>query len=215
MRKDKLIESVRQAILKQEPTQDSIRTLHPSVVEAEVSKAYNTALKEFYYSDINLMDGNLDAYSKRYELSVSDETYTDTSYTNVTSTRKTGRRMATLPAVPVALKKNLGLRSIKPAYGNNAFVRSSENEVDSIRTLDVFCCTNKVFYYQLGNKIYMEAGADEFDLVDNIHVKLIVPFEELEDSDNVEFPMGEQRAMQMLLELIGIRPTDNVNDDVR
>jgi hypothetical protein len=52
-------------------------------------------------------------------------------------------------------------------------------------------------------------------LVEEIYVKLLPLFEEFLDSDNIEFPKGDASAMQIVLQMMGVRSTDNVNDDVR
>lgn len=215
MIKGKLIESVRQLVLKQAPTQDSLKLVHPRVLEAEIAKAFSTALKEYYLSDINLMDGNLDAFSKKFLLDAEEEEYVDTTYTGKKKNVKTGRKVVALPATPVALKKNLGLRNVKAAYGSHQFVRSSETEIDSIRSLDVYCCANKVFYYTEGNKLYMESGISEFNLITKVHVRMIVHFDDLEDTDEVEFPLGEMAGVQQIMQLMGFRETDNTDDDVK
>lgn len=215
MIKSKLVESVRQLVLRQQPTQDSLKQVHPAVIEAELSKAYNTVVKQFYGKDINLMDAELDFYCKSYDLPVSQESYTETNMVNVSNTIYTGRRYVTLTARPIELKRNLGFRSVKPKNGSVSFIRSSETEIESIRDLDVFCCMNKVFYYLNGNKLMFETAIKEFDIIPVVTVKMLVSFDDFADTDNIEFPVGEEMAMELILRTMGFRPTDNTNDDVR
>jgi len=132
-----------------------------------------------------------------------------------TETSYTGRKYATLTATPIELKRNLGIRYVKPQYGDVSFVRSSENEVETIRDLDVFCCMKRAFYYLDELKIMIESGADEFELIERVNVSMIVSFDCFADTDEIEVPGGDNNVVQMVLQFMGIRPTDNTNDDVR
>ena len=66
MIKGKLIESIRQEILRQQPNQDSNKFAHFLTIEVEIGKAYNTMLKEFYDNDRNLENAELDFFAKNY-----------------------------------------------------------------------------------------------------------------------------------------------------
>jgi hypothetical protein len=55
----------------------------------------------------------------------------------------------------------------------------------------------------------------EHRLVEEVYIKLLPEFSEFDDSDNISFPGGDIPAMQMILQLVGFKPTDNVNDGVR
>jgi hypothetical protein len=213
--KSKLIESIRQLILKQQPTQDSLKAVHPAVIEAEISKAYNSIMKQFYDNDIRLMDAELDFFAKKYPVTLIDESYTDYNMLGEAFIVYTGKKYMTLPARPVELKRNLGIRYVKPQYGNVNFVRTSETELDTIRGLEIYCCSGNIFYYMDGNKIIFDFPIDDLKNVDRVFVKLLPLFEEFEDSDNIEVPGGEDSLSKMILQLMGYRLTDNTNDDAR
>lgn len=206
MEKGKLIESVRQEILRQQPTLDSNKQAHFLTIEVEVGKAYNTALKTFYSNDKNLENAELDFYSKTYEIAVQN------AY---------GQYYATLTVNPIELKRNLGIRSVKPKSaisnqtGDFSFIRTTETELEIIRNLEVWCCSKKAFYYLDQGKIVLAYPTPEYSLIETVKVKLLPSFADLAMTDNIEFPEGELNPTAMVLQLMGIRPTDNLNNDGR
>jgi hypothetical protein len=201
MRKDVLIASVQKLVLKQSPTQDSLKLVHPKVIEDEIAKAYRTMLTTFYMNDINLMNAELDFYSKKYTETIQVDSdkffYVD------------------LPANVIDLKNNLGLRYIKPVGGTINFIRTRENEMENIRKLPIYCCMQDAYYYLDGSKIMFDFPVPEHRMVEQVYIKLLPEFGEFDDSDNISFPAGDIPVMQMILELMGFRQTDNVNDGVR
>lgn len=201
MEKGKLIESIRQAVLRQQPTQDSNKHAHFLTIEAEVGKAYNSVLKEFYQDDKNLENAELDFYAKKYEIPVS---------------KANGVYYAALPVVPIQLKRNLGIRSVKPKSTISgkvgfSFIRTSETEIEVVKALEVYCCSKKAFYYLDGNRIVLDYPIAEYNLVSKVIVKLLPHFEDFAMTDNIEFPVGEARATDILLNQMGIRVVNNLN----
>jgi len=207
MEKGKLIESIRQEILRQQPNQDSNKFAHFLTIEVEIGKAYNSALKEFYYNDKNLDNAELDFYAKKYELTVQ---------------RLNGESFVTLPVNPIELKKDIGIRSVKPKstisnqVGDYSFIRTSDVELELIRPLEIFCCSKKAFYYKDGNRLVLIYPQIEFNIIDKVIVKLLPSFADMAMTDNIEFPMGEMNATATLLQIMGVRPVNNLNaDDAR
>lgn len=207
MQKGKLIESVRQEILRQQPVQDSNKQAHFLWIEQEIAKAYNTALKEFYNNDKNLENAELDYYSKKYECSV---VKTDGVYN------------AVLPVTPIELKRNLGIRSVKPKSvlsdrtGAVSFIRTSESELEIIRSLEIYCCNKKAFYYVDGSRIVLEYPVKEYSLIEKVIVKLLPQFGDFAMTDDITFPMGELGVTTALLNIMGIRQVNNLNaSDIR
>lgn len=201
MRKDELIASVQKLILKQGVTQDALKAVHPKVVEGEIAKAYNSMLKTFYMNDANLNNADLDYYAKKYTATVQKDS--------------DGFFYASLPAYVLELKDGLGIRSVTPKGGTYQFVRTKENSLARIRKLPVYCCLKDAYYYKDGSRVVLDFPVVEYSLVEEVYLKVLPLFSEFEDSDNIEFPQGEIPAMQMILQLMGFRPTDNINDGVR
>jgi hypothetical protein len=201
MEKGKLIESIRQAILRQQPVQDSNKHAHFLTVEAEVGKAYNSVLKEFYQDDKNLENAELDFFAKKYDCAVK---------------KLLGVYYVDLPVTPIQLKRNLGIRSVKPKSTISgqiglSFIRTSETEIEIIKDLEVWCCSKKAFYYIDGTRIVLDYPVKEYNLVEMVVVKLLPHFEDFAMTDNIEFPMGESKATEILMQMMGIRVVNNLN----
>ena len=207
MKKGKLIESIVQGILRQQPTQDSSKFAHFLTLEVEVGKAYETAVKQFFYNDKNLDNAEFDFYAKKYDINV---------------TTSGGITYATLPVSVVELKKNLGIRSVRPVsmisneQGDFSFIRTSETELEMIKSLEVYCCSKKAFYYKDGSRIILSYPINEYSLIEKVRVKLLPSFADFGMDDDINFPMGEMEATANLLQIMGIRPVNNLNaDDAR
>lgn len=202
MRKDVLVSSVRKAIMQQSSaTQDSLKFTHPRVVEDEVAKAYDELLKTFYAQSVNLINAELDFYAKKYRLSIKKDT--------------DGVSYVEMPAKPINLKSNLGLRYVRPVKGKFSFVRTNDTEIESIRNLEISKCSNHVFYYMDGKNIMLEFTTAEHELIEQVDVKLLPGFTDFDDEDEIDFPVGANTATNMILKTMGYRPTDNTNDDIK
>jgi len=207
MKKGKLIESIVQGILRQQPTQDSSKFAHFLTLEVEVGKAYDTAVKQFFYNDKNLESAELDFYAKKYDINIA---------------KSGGITYATLPVSVVELKKNLGIRSVKPVSaitneeGDFSFIRTSETELELIKNLEVYCCSKKAFFYKDGSRIVLSYPINEYSLIEKVRVKLLPSFADFGMEDNINFPMGEMEVTANILQIMGIRPVNNLNaDDAR
>jgi hypothetical protein len=207
MKKGKLIESIRQEVLRQQPNLDSNKFAHFLTIEVEVGKAYDTAVKQFFYNDKNLENAELDFYAKTYQINTSNGG---------------GLHYATLPVNVVELKKNLGIRSVKPVStisneaGEFSFIRTSETELELIKNLEVYCCSKKAFYYKDGSRIVLSYPIREYSLTEKVKVKLLPSFADFGMDDDINFPMGEMESTATLLQIMGVRPVNNLNaDDAR
>lgn len=200
MRKDELIASVQKLIVRQNPTQDSLKFAHPKVVEGEIAKAYRTLMVQYYSDDENLNNAELDFYAKKYRETIKVEN---------------GQFYIDLPVKPIDLRNGLGMRYVKPVGGYADFVRMKESELSTIRNLSMYCCMGKAFYYLDGKRIVFDFPVPEHRLVKEVDIKVLPNFNDFDDDDDIQFPSGDVAAMQMILEIMGIRPTDNINDDVR
>ena len=201
MTKAELIASVQKLLTRQHLTQDSLKFIHPKIVETEIAKAYRTVVIGYYANDITLMNADLDLYAKKYTEDIEIDS--------------NGFSYVDLPARPIDLKNSLGLRYVRPVGGTINFIRTRESEMENLRKLPVYCCMSDAYYYLDGNKIMFDFPVPEHNLVEQVYIKLLPEFEEFDDSDSISFPGGDAGAMQMLLQLMGLRQTDSINDDVK
>ncbi len=202
MIKGALIESIIGEILKQSPTQDSLKQAHPKDIEYQVGRAYSSMLKQYFIDARNLMNVDFDFYSKKYTLPVLN----DSSAPYL--------RYVVLPIIPFELPANLGVRSVRPLGGSFSFERSTEDEIEIYRNLEVFK-TGQAYYYKDGGRLSIVYTSNKYKVIDQLVVKIIPHFEDYAMTDNIEFPMGEAEISKTILQTVGFRPTDNTNDDVR
>lgn len=203
MTKEELIFSVKGVIEGQAPTQDGLKFVHPQEIEFEVAKAYEAAVIQFFGTP---------EMSEAYDLDYFSKTYTETM--KETSAKEL---YLTLPANPIAVAGGLGIRMIKPKDSSVVMARISEAEFTNLRHLEAFCCSPTPFCYVdiSGKRIVLQANRPEYSLMTDMTVKLIPKFNEFEDTDDINSPGGDYSITQMVLQLMGLRPTDNSNDDGR
>lgn len=201
MRKDQLIFSVKQEIQKQSPTQDGLRAVHSQDVEFEIAKAYEAAVIEFFMNPDFKDSFDADYFSKTYEKTTKGATgfelYVD------------------LPASPIALPGGSGIRIVRPKDSYVAINRISESEFMNLRHLEAFACSPTPFCFSdiSGKRIVLQGNRPEYKLLDTITIKLLPKFNEFDDSDDINTPGGDYNLTTAVLKIMGIRPTDNTNDD--
>lgn len=201
MTKLELIFSVKYEIERQNPTQDGLKFSHPKMVEAEISKAYDTIVQQFFSTPEVFSNYDLDYYSKSYDQTM--------------KTDSAGTLYVDLPAKPLPLMYGLGVRLVKPKDSNVQINRITEAEFMALRELEAFCCSPVPFCYvdNSAGKIVLQANRDEYNIMTAITVKLIPKFSEFAGTDEINSPLGDVALSQMVLQLTGIKPTDNSNDD--
>lgn len=201
MNKIQLIFSIKQEIQKQAPTQDGIKFVHGQDIEIEIAKAYEAVVNQFFMSPDLKDNFDLDYFSKTYEGTVkqtsSKQLYVD------------------LPTKPIALPGGLGVRMIRPKDSDVYIIRMSESEFINLKNLETFCCSPNPFCYidNHGNRIVLQGNRPEYNLLDQLTIKLLPKFSGFNDEEEINTPGGDYQLSQMVMELMGIRPTDNTNDD--
>lgn len=202
MTKNQLIFSVMNVIRGQAPTQDSGKFVHPQDIALEIEKAYDTIVFQ-YMNDPNMKESvELEYFSKNYDLPV----------------KKCAEGLcADLPATPMPLPKGMGFNLITPKNSLVFFNVLSKEEFVSIRNLEAYCCSPNPFAYSdiADKKLYLQGNHTEYDLIEEISVSMIIKFDDYNGDDQINTPGGNYPLTQMILEQMGIRPTDNTNDDGR
>ena len=203
MTKLQLIFSIMNEIQGQVPTQDGLKTVHPQDIAIEVAKAYDTIVSTFFATPQASEGYDLDYFSKSYEERVKKST--------------AGQLYVTLPAKPLALASGSGIRFVRPKDSEVLISRISEAEFMNLRHLEAFCCSPVPFCYidNDGQKIVLQGNRTEYSLLDYIVIKMVPKFTELGDDDEINTPGGDYPLSQMVLQIMGQRPTDNTNDDAK
>jgi hypothetical protein len=203
MTKDELIFSVKGIIEGQASTQDGLKYVHPQEIEIEIAKAYESAMIQFFETPEMSENYDLDYFSKTYT-----ETLKETSG---------GELYVDLPATPISVKGGVGIRIVKPKDSNVSIERISESRFMNLRHLEAFCCSPVPFCYSdiSGKKIVLQINRPEYRIMDKITIKLIPKFDEFEDDDDINSPGGDYSITQRIMQEMGLRPTDNTNDDAK
>lgn len=204
MKKKELIFSVTEAVQKQAPTQDGLKSVHPQVVEYEVAKAYEQAVTQFFLDPNMQTVFDLDYFSKTYETDLIENPTTKELY-------------VVMPVKPMPLPKGMGIRLVKPTNSTVNIARISEAEFINLRNLEAFCCSPSPFCYSdiSGGKIVFQINRPEYKLMDKITVKIIPGFESFEYDEEINIPGGAHQVTQLVLQNMGIRLTDGTNDDIK
>lgn len=201
MTKNELIFSVKGVIDGQAATQDSLKRSHPQEIAIEIAKAYELSVIQFFENP---------DMSGRYDLDYFSKTYSQTLKES-----SGGELYVDLPAKPIAVSKGGGVRMLKPKDSNVLISRMSEAEFMTVKELEAFCCSPVPFCYVdiSGNKIVLQTNRPEYKLMDTINVKIIPKFYEFGDDDEINTPGGDYNLTNMVLQVMGLRPTDSTNDD--
>lgn len=203
MTKLELIFTVKALIEGQTPTQDSAKFSHPQLISKEIGKAYETMVIQFFNNPEMFSSYDLDYYSKSYNQTMKKDS--------------AGTLYVDLPAKPLPLMYGLGVRLVKPKDSSVQINRITEAEFMALRELEAFCCSPVPFCYvdNSSGKIVLQANRKEYDIMTDITVKIIPKFDEFADTDEINSPLGDTALSQMVMQLMGIRPTDSTNDDVK
>lgn len=201
MTKLELIFTVMELVRKQASTDDSAKFVHPQDVTFQIGLAYDSAVMNFFQTPDIMKDYDLDYFTKSFEAPVKEDS--------------AGRLYVDLTAQPLPIIKGQGIKSIRPKDSDVQIVRISENEWMNLRQLEAFSCSPWPFAYisSYEKKIIIQANRPEYKLMDSIVVKVIPKFSSLDDDDEISTPVGDYNIATMVLNIMGIRPTDNSNDD--
>lgn len=202
MKKIQLIETVADAVRGQAATEDSGKFIHFQDLEYELAMAYESAVISFFSTPGVARNFDTDYFAKSYTATVKDDS---------------GQLYLDIPAQPIALPGAQGIRSLVPKNSYEQIVRVSEAEWLNLRNLEAACCSPWPFcYVDLYNRrINLQGNRSEYNLLDEIRVKLVPKFTGFDDDEEINTPGGDYSLTQMVLQVMGIRPTDNSNDDGR
>jgi len=203
MTKNELIFTVKAEIEGQAATQDGLKFSHPQEIGAVIATAYEKAI--------------LDILGNPQLPGVYDLDYFTKTYTESVKKDSNNRLYIDLPAQPIALPGGKGVKSLIPAGGSNKIVRITENEWLDIQHLESFCCSPWPYCYIdfYNKKIILQGNRTEYNLLSEIVLKIIPKFDAFSATDEINSPAGDYSISQMVLQAMGLRPTDNTNDDLR
>lgn len=169
---------------------------HPQIIEKYIELAYGEILYGVNANAIDYRDfGQLDSYVKAYKnVAVQYDAERDEHY-------------SLLPASVVQLPKNRGIRSISPSQDQRQKFWYSDNNTDDVYSeLEVGKIINRVRYYVENNKVYYRNYDHNFT---GLLFKLIVPFSEFADEDNIAIPAQQNmQVFNMIVSLLRQTPPE-------
>jgi len=133
---------------------------------------YNVHRNAVTYSDYS----QFDAYAKSYEDVAILKNESRNEYYSV------------LPATPIELPKNRGIRQVSPMQSQEyKFFPAKNNDADVRGTLEGQSAVGYTSYYREGGKVFYRR-LNPIYIGKGLLFKLIVPLSEFEDTDNIGIP---------------------------
>lgn len=202
MRKIELIELVQDYLAGGDAPDDVRGRYHPEIISNMLAMAFNDIIMATYleaktYSDYSM----LDSWALNYTL-------------NITNSK------VTLPYPPVQLPNNMGIRQVSPSDDNtNAFAYRENNANAVFAALEVGSISEKgTFYLEMetttkGNVSVLYLGNVPTGC-NSVKVKMIVPFEQMDDYDYVSIPGGKDKQLiGNVIEILRSKPPEDIIND--
>jgi len=177
-------------------TPDIMGKYHPEMVAKYITEAMNSVLYDIYRND----EASLDLYSKEYSVSVSNDVTLDLYY-------------STLPAKIVELPMNAGIRLVTNKQDQTSSIDLvPANQQPVLGNLDVAIMDNKPWCHLAQNKLFYHNWDPD---IENVLMKLVIPFEEYGDTDNIYLPSGKGVDIFNLVQTLFLQmpPEDFRNDN--
>ena len=156
---------------------------HKKIIEKHIEVVYNAIIaEETKKAAITKSWSDLDAFTKAYEVDVNYENGREEYYSN-------------LPAKVMQLSKNRGVRKIYPKKDQRySFIYRNNNTIDIFSELEVDKIEERPRYYIESQKVYYDYIGPEM-AAEGVGMKLVVPFSEFDDNDEVALPNGKDNLI--------------------
>jgi hypothetical protein len=176
---------------------------HPEIVSNLLALAYNAVVMQTYLEGKQHSDYSvLDAWARNHTINIVNNT-------------------VALPYPPVQLPNGMGILQV--ACGNdltNVFAYRETNSNAVFNALDVGSVSNKPTFYLeqntgSGNNSHVLQVALVPDGVTSVKVKMIVPFDQVDDYETISIPAGKENMLfDAVVTLLREKPPeDTVNDN--
>ena len=210
MKKIHIIEAV-QSFLASDNAGDSKGMFHPEEIKTHLNSVYNQAVYNTWLNGRKFSDfSQLDAWSKTYECVIVTQTH------------------ILLPFAPIQLPDGMGIRQVCDHDDNtNVFapIEATANVV--FAELEVNTMDDTPTFRLEQNNLSTGAGEESHllrleklpiapDLITSVDVMMIVPFDVVDDYDDVAIPSGsEDGLIRQVIDLMSKKPIpDTLNDQV-
>lgn len=204
MNKAQLIEAAQRDLCGGTPTPEQLDIYHPEVIAIKIALLWEAFLSEV--SKKNPAD--LDNYAKLYDNSGSGILISfDSNYSNYYSLLPDA--LVNITGQPMA-----GIRSIEAMKGRNVlFTPISSGQGQVLRGLDVWAFDDTIPYFvDFPTKVVYDKKPYN---IKRVKMRLLVPFEKLDDSDDISVPGGQGAILFDMLKksFAGVPSPDLINDN--
>jgi len=171
---------------------------HPEIISKHIETIYNAIIFEDSMARIHKKQySNLDSYTKTYYVDLELDEIRDEYY-------------FTLPGDIIQLPDNRGIRKIclkqDQAY---SFIYRSNNTVDIYSELEASMVHDRPRYYLENVKVYIDEELREEIVEEGLLAKLVVSFNEFEDTDELPVPAGKDNMIfDMIVEKLRKKPKE-------
>lgn len=176
---------------------------HPEIIRKHISLVYDYLINTVVYPQAvrNNNLGYLDPYVKTYlGVEIQEDSDRDEKYSDI-------------PSAYISLPMNRGIRMISPEQGQHKpFLYRDNNSSRLYSNLDVDIVYDEVRFYVEANKVFYSKHISP--LMNTVLMKLIVPFEEMDDDDEVNIPTGFGKAIvDMVVDSMLGKPLEKYTND--
>jgi len=203
MTKEQWIDVLKDALANGDCPQELKGKYHPEIIGKHIGIAFDYLVAKVLYPEASKTNnwGALDAYAKAYE--------------NVAILENTARceRYSILPIQPISLPANRGVRTISPMRDQSyRFIYRDNNTSNIYEKLEVNDVITIPRYYVEGSNVFYSSHLPAN--LSKLLFKLIVPFDELDDEDNVNIPQGYGKLVfDLVYQSMGAKTLEKVSND--
>lgn len=210
MKKIEVIEMVQDFLAGGDAPADVRGKYHPQIISNNIATVFKDIVFKTYLDAKNYSDYSpLDALAKKEKVTVLD----------ANPTAKTGRGL--LPYPPMQLPNNMGIRQVAPTdHPEEAFAYRENNSNFVFSQLEINTVSDRPYFSVEMNTEVSESATHVMkfgnlpDSCEEVEVMMIVPFEKIDDYDDVAFPPGGETGVKMgVIELLRAKKNeDEIND---
>jgi hypothetical protein len=180
---------------------DVRRRYHPQIVEKYIEMAYDELIAGVYAADPDPNKATLDSYLKSYsDVAITEDT-TRSEYYSLIPTSKL-----------VQLPDNSAIRLISPmGEQGTPYIYRKNNSKRIFTDLEVNSYLNRTKFYVEGGRVWYNAI---YGTETTVFMKLIVPFSEFDDNEQVPLPLGKDSPIfdKIISRLQELPPNDMTID---
>jgi hypothetical protein len=203
MTKENLTDLLKDALANGDCPQELKGKYHPEILAKQLALAMDYLVAKVLYPEAKKNNnwGALDVYVKAYkDVAILYDEGRDEYY-------------CIMPLQPINLPSNRGVRSVSPMKEQNyKFIYRDNNTSNTYGKLEVNSAIPTARYYVEGIRLYFSEHLNPF--LTTLLLKLLVPFDKLDDEDDVNIPQGFGKlAFDLVYQQMSGKKFEKVSND--